>query len=284
MEFLTLNKIKEILAEEEIKIRKRLGQNFLIDRNCRDKILSFADLKEDDIVVEVGPGLGCLTEILVEKTKEVYAFEVDRGFCSILQERFQGYPNFHLIPEDFLASPDQWWNSLPEQVKVISNTPYRLSSRIATFILTRRKKINLALLTVQKEVAERLTAVSGSKNYAPASVLFSIYTKSRICYALSKSVFYPRPEVNSVVIKIVPQSRPIFCLKDENEFQKFLPLIFSHRRKKLSNVVEKNFGISKEKTEREFQRQGLSNLTRIEQLEPEEIYRVFEIVKAAYGK
>ena len=278
MEFLTLSKSMELLRSRDINIRKYLGQHFLIDRNCRDKILSFADFNEGDTVVEIGPGLGALTDGFVEKVKDVYAFEIDPAFCEILRERFGGFGNFHLMEKDFLEIPGEWWDRLPGRVKVIGNTPYYISSPIVFRILELRRKVGLALLTVQKEVGERFTAVHGNKNYGAISVLMSIYADAKICYSLKRDVFFPRPEVSSVVVKIVPLENPEIDMANEKKFWEFLPLIFSFRRKKVSNVVNKIFKVEKKAFIRALENEDISPDERAEDLSPEKIYRIFRII------
>lgn len=280
MEFLTLNKSLALLQARDVNIKKYLGQHFLIDRNGRDKVLSFADLGEEDIVVEIGPGLGGMTDGFVDKVKEVYGFEIDPEFCGILRDRFAPYENFHLIEKDFLEVSGEWWDSLPERVKVIGNTPYYISSPIAFRILEFHRKIKLALLTVQKEVGERFTAGPGSKNYGAISVLMSIYTDAKICYSLKRDVFFPKPEVSSVVVKIVPLEKPKIDVKCEKKFWEFLPLIFSFRRKKLPNVVNKVFKVEKAVFKKAVEKENISPDARVEDLTPEEIYRIFEIINA----
>lgn len=279
-EFLTLNKLRELLEKENIDIKKYLGQNFLIDRNARDKIVSLLNLKNKDIVVEIGPGLGELTELLVEKARKVYVFEIDKKFCSILSKRFMGFKNLHILENDFLKSDENFWNSLSE-VKVIGNTPYYISSPIVLHLLKFYHKIKLALLTVQKEVGERFVGKCGSKNYGIISVLLSIYSDTKICYSLKKNLFYPMPKVDSVVIKMIPYSKPKIEIKNEKKFWDFLPLIFSYRRKKISNVVNKLFHLNKLGFEKMLREKGIPENIRVEQLPPDKIYQVFEIINSS---
>jgi 16S rRNA (adenine1518-N6/adenine1519-N6)-dimethyltransferase len=278
MEFLTLNRSLALLQAKDVHIKKHLGQNFLVDRNGRDKVLSFAGLSEDDVVVEIGPGLGGMTDGFIEQVREVHAFEIDPEFCAILRERFAAYGNFHLIERDFLSVPGEWWNGLPQRVKVIGNTPYYISSPIAFRILEFHRKIKLALLTVQKEVGERFTAGPGSKHYGAVSVLMSVYTDAKICYSLKRDVFFPKPEVSSVVVKIVPLEKPKIDVEFEKKFWEFLPLIFSFRRKKLPNVVNKIFKADKEVFKKSLEHENISPDVRVEDLAPEEIYKIFKIV------
>jgi len=278
MEFLTLKKCIELLQSKNINMKKYLGQHFLIDRNSRDKLLSFAELEKDDIVVEIGPGLGALTDGFIDKVKDVYAFEIDPDFCNILKERFSGYPNFHLMEKDFLEIDTGWWEMLPGKVKVIGNTPYYISLPIVFKILVMRDKIKSALLTVQKEVGERLTAEPGSKHYGAVSVLLSIYSRAKICYFLKKDVFFPKPEVSSVAVRIVPLEKPVIKIDSEKEFWEFLPRIFNLRRKKISNVAHKIFSVEKAGFKELLKKEGISPDIRVETLTPEEIYKVFKII------
>jgi 16S rRNA (adenine1518-N6/adenine1519-N6)-dimethyltransferase len=283
MEFLTLKEIKKLIEKEGINIKKYLGQHFLIDRNTRDKLLSFAELTKKDKVVEIGPGLGSLTEGILEKVKEYYGFEIDEVFCKILQERFSNFPNFHIIKKDFLQTDENFWFSFRGKVKVIGNTPYYLSMPILFHILKFKEKIKLALLTVQKEVGEKFVAKPGSKQYSSVSVLLYIYTDTKICYSLNKNVFYPKPKVDSVVVKIIPLKKPRIEIDNEKKFFDFLPLIFSYRRKKLTNVIKKVFKIEKEILEKELVKNGISKEKRAEELLPEEIYILYKIVKKLKG-
>ncbi|MCM8772283.1 MAG: 16S rRNA (adenine(1518)-N(6)/adenine(1519)-N(6))-dimethyltransferase RsmA [Candidatus Omnitrophica bacterium] len=279
MKFFTLREIKKLIDNGEINIKKYLGQHFLIDKNARDKILSFAELKKNDVVIEIGPGLGALTEGIVKIAKEYYGFEIDENFCRILEKNFSNCENFHLIKSDFLNTDENFWNSFKGKVKVIGNTPYYLSTPILFHILKFYKKIKLALLTVQKEVGEKFVGKVGTKQYSSISVLLYIYTDTKICYSLNKNIFYPKPKVESVVVKILPLEKPRFEIDNEKKFFEFLPLIFSYRRKKLTNVIKKVFKIEKELLEQEIKKIGISPEKRVEQLIPEEIYELYKIIK-----
>ncbi|MCS7180722.1 MAG: 16S rRNA (adenine(1518)-N(6)/adenine(1519)-N(6))-dimethyltransferase RsmA [bacterium] len=279
MKFLTLKEIRKLKEIGNINIKKHLGQHFLIDKNARDKLLSFANLNKKDIVIEIGPGLGSLTEGIIEKVKEYYGFEIDEDFCKILEKNFSCYKKFHLIKKDFLNSDESFWNSFESRVKVIGNTPYYLSTPILFHILKFHKRIKLALLTVQKEVGERFVGIPGTKQYCPISVLLYIYTDTKICYSLNKNVFYPRPKVESVVVKIIPLKNPKIKIENKEKFFEFLPLIFSYRRKKLTNVVKKIFRIEKEIMEKNLLKYDISPSKRVEELTPEQIYLIFKIIQ-----
>lgn len=280
MKFLTLKEIIKLIESGEIDIKKHLGQHFLIDRNARDKLLFFAELTKRDIVVEIGPGLGSLTEGIIGKVKEYYGFEIDEDFCRFLEKNFSSCKNVHIIRKDFLQTDKDFWFSFKGKVKVIGNTPYYLSSPIVFHILKFKEKIKIALLTVQKEVGEKFTGSPGTKQYGPISVLLYIYTNTKICYSLNKNVFFPRPKVDSVAVKIEPLKKPRIEIEDKKGFFDFLPLIFSHRRKKLTNVINKVFKIEKSLIEREVMKHSILPDKRIEQLIPEQIYEIFKIIKS----
>jgi len=274
--FLTKRRVRTILAEENLNIKKYLGQHFLVDRNARDKLLSFAEIGKEDVIFEIGPGLGALTEYLIEQGKEVYGFEIDSDLCRILNKRFGEMENFHLLEIDFLQTNENFWKNFKE-VKVVGNTPYYLSTPIVLHILKFYKKVKLCLLTVQKEVGEKFVASAGNKNYGPISVLLSLYTNSKICYSLKKDVFFPKPEVESVVVKIIPLKEP--KIEVEKKFWEFLPLIFNNRRKKLINVINKIFKLSKEDIIKIMGDIGISENNRVEELEPEKIYQLYLKIK-----
>ncbi|MCM8818601.1 MAG: 16S rRNA (adenine(1518)-N(6)/adenine(1519)-N(6))-dimethyltransferase RsmA [Candidatus Omnitrophica bacterium] len=278
MKFLTLKDIKELIEKGQIDIKKHLGQHFLIDKNARDKIISFGEFNKKDIVIEIGPGLGSLTEGIVRKVKEYYGFEIDNDFCRILEENFASFKNVHIIKRDFLQTDETFWNSFKGKVKIIGNTPYYLSTPILFHILKFHNKIELALLTVQKEVGEKFVGKPKTKQYGPISVLLYIYSDTKICYYLNKNVFYPRPKVESVVVKILPLKKLRIEVNKEKNFLEFLPLIFSYRRKKLTNVIKRVFKIDKEKIEKSLEEIGIKGMKRVEELIPEEIYNLYKVI------
>ena len=278
-EFLTLTKLRDILEKLDVHLTKSLGQNFLIDRNVRNKILEFAELEKTDTIIEIGAGLGQLTDILVEKTGKVYAFEIEEKFCKFLKERFSSCKNFYLFCQDYLQISSQLFSRLKGKVKVIGNLPYYIASPIIFDILKNRKKVKLALFTVQREFGERLVAGPGSKNYGILSVLINLYTETKICYSLKRHLFYPQPDVDSVVILIRPLSEPRIFIKDEKKFWKFLPLIFSYRRKKIINVINIVWKEEKEYIDKKLRSSGINPNIRVEQLESEKIYEVFKVVQ-----
>lgn len=279
MDFLTRKHLRETLLSLGIQPRRRLGQNFLVDRNARDKLISLAEITPGDIVVEIGPGLGALTESLVSRAACVHAFEVDSVLCAHLRQRFSGTDNFHLIEGDFLQTPERWWDALPVSATVVGNIPYGITSPILSYLIRVRGKICRALLTVQKEVGERFAAAPGSRHYGIPSVLLSLYTNTRICYALRKELFYPRPAVDSLVLKIIPRPATDVDPADEDAFHGFLPLFFHTRRKKLSNALGPACGLDKRRIEEFLETHGLPGDARAERVPPETILELFATIQ-----
>jgi len=278
-DFLTKTAIRELFAAQGLGARKRHGQNFLIDRNARDKIISLAPIPKGGTVVEIGPGLGALTGPLLEHAGRLFAFEIDTGFCTFLRKKYGDRENFSLIEGDFLETPPAWWDALPAKVFVVSNTPYRISVPIVFALLRVRNRWESALLTVQKEVGERLTAPPGGRNYGSVSVQTALYTDARICYFLRRELFFPRPDVDSVVIQLQPKSSPEVPPEDEEAFDAFLPAVFSGRRKQLANVLNRRFSLGKAVAAEQLAAGGFSPAVRAEKLSPGELYRLFRIIE-----
>lgn len=230
--------MKEILKKYGIKPSKRLGQNFLIDKGVLEKIIEAAKLSADDIVLEIGPGLGVLTIELAKRVKKVIAIEKDERMCKILRENLKDYKNVEIVNEDILKiSNDKI--QMPNEIqssnyKLVANLPYYITSPVIKKFLETENKPELMVLMVQKEVAQRITAQPG--NMSLLSVAVQFYADAKIIDYVSKKSFYPQPKVDSAIIKIVP--KPIPKINTE----KFFNLVrkgFSSKRKMLKN----NLGI-----------------------------------------
>ena len=236
-EFLTLNRLRDLLEREGIKPNKILGQNFLIDRNVRNKILTFADLEKEDTVVEIGPGLGSLTEGMAGKVKKIYAFEKDPKIAEIARTMFEEDPSIEIITKNFLDVDEMMFKNTGGKVKIIGNLPYCVASPILFKLLELKSYWKFALVSLPEEVARRVVAVPGEKDFGLLAVLFSIYARAETRYRLGKRVFYPIPEVNSVFIAIEPLEKPKIFIRNEDDFRKEVPFIFRYRRKSILNVL-----------------------------------------------
>jgi 16S rRNA (adenine1518-N6/adenine1519-N6)-dimethyltransferase len=237
--------VKEILTNHGIRPRKRLGQSFLEDRNAINKIIRISNIQEDDIIVEIGAGLGLMTESIAKLAKKVIALEIDPRMVGILKERMAKYPHVQIIQADVLEYDfSAAIGELPSQkIKVIGNIPYNISSQILFRLLAYRDRISAMILMFQKELADRLTAAPGTKAYGVPTVLISMYLLCSHEMAIPASCFYPKPAVMSSVLKMVVRERPQLDLADHDLFFKIVKTAFAKRRKTLLNNL-RSLGLS----------------------------------------
>lgn len=229
---LTKTQLKNILSENDIRLRKSLGQNFLIDKNIKDKIIEKADIKENDFVLEIGPGLGALTEDLAKRAANVIAVEKDRKLCAILRDSLALYKNLKVIEADILDF------NIEEKVKVIGNLPYYITSPIIFHLLEFKERINSILITVQKEVAERIAAKPGGKDYGVMSLSIAYYARPTVEMAIRRTAFFPQPEVDSSLVRLELRREPPVSVKNEELLFEIIRAAFGQRRKTLSNALK----------------------------------------------
>ncbi len=231
--------IRKILRDYRIRPLKRLGQSFLEDRNVINKILKISDIRGDDTVVEIGAGIGIMTEAIAQKAQKVIALEIDPRMIGILNERLAGYHNVDIIQTDVLEynfSPVSF-ESLSKKIKVIGNIPYNISSQILFQLLACRNHISSMILMFQKELADRLIATPGTKEYGIPTVLVSMYAECHREMVIPRSCFYPEPKVMSAVMKMIIREKPLMDLTDHEFFFKIVKIAFSKRRKTLLNNI-----------------------------------------------
>jgi 16S rRNA (adenine1518-N6/adenine1519-N6)-dimethyltransferase len=235
--------IKEIFEKNNIKPNKILGQNFLIDKNILDKIIKASDLKPTDIVLEVGPGIGTLTQELAKKTKKVFSVEKDQLMLSVLKETLKDYKNIKLINQDILKFEisDLFKNSKIKNYKIISNIPYYLTSPLIRKFLESENQPKEIILMIQKEVAQRICSNPPKMSLLSVSVQF--YAEPKIISYVSKNCFWPAPKIDSAIIKITPfGSKPSL---DPNLFFKIVKAGFSQPRKQIAGNLSKNLKLPK---------------------------------------
>jgi 16S rRNA (adenine1518-N6/adenine1519-N6)-dimethyltransferase len=217
-------------------MKKNLGQNFLVDKNIAELEVKQANIKSDDIILEIGPGLGILTKFLAEKAKRVIAIEIDGNLINNLRKILP--KNVYLIHEDALKID---FEILPKFNKIVSNLPFQISSPITFKFLD--YDFELAILIYQKEFAERLVASPRSKNYSRLSV--GVYFKSRcdIIRKVSKTCFKPQPKVDSSMVKIIPRKLPPFTVINEKFFLNLTKNLFNYRRKKIKSILNNLYSL-----------------------------------------
>lgn len=243
-------KTNKTLNQYNIKAKKKFGQNFLIDENVLDSIVDGANISNEDIVVEIGPGLGNLTEKLLSKAKLVIAFEIDQDMCNILNAKFGNTSNFVLINKDILKvdidSVLNQYNNAGNNVKLVANLPYYITTPIMFKILETTSSITNMTIMVQKEVADRIIAKPKSKDYGVLTITTKFYGNATKLLDVPNSSFIPAPNVTSSVVNINIMKK--YDVKSTDVFFKLIKASFSQRRKKIINSIEnsKAFDISKE--------------------------------------
>ncbi|MBR2744809.1 MAG: 16S rRNA (adenine(1518)-N(6)/adenine(1519)-N(6))-dimethyltransferase RsmA [Clostridia bacterium] len=244
---------KFLLKKYKLSANKNLGQNFLINENVVNSIVESSSISEEDVVIEIGPGLGNLTEELLKKAGKVIAIELDDRMTEILKDRFFMYKNFELINDDVLKVDlnslikEQKNNGL-KRAKIVANLPYYITTPIIMKLL--EEKLDIASITVmiQKEVADRLIAVPGSKLSGAITYCVSYYAESESVMIVENNSFIPEPSVDSEVIKLTIRNNPSVEVVDEQEFFKLIKVSFMQRRKTFLNSLV-NGGIFKDKEE-----------------------------------
>ncbi len=230
--------IKEILVKYETKPSKGMGQNFLVNKSVLEKIINSADLKPEDTVLEVGPGIGTLTAGLANVVKKVIAVEKDRNMCQILKETLKDYKNIEIINDDILKA----YIDLPQQYKLVANIPYYLTSPLIRKFLETEHPPEYIILMVQKEVAQRICASTPNMSVLAISVQF--YATAKIISYVKKENFWPKPKIDSAIIKITPHKNT--SLVSSELFFKIVKAGFSQPRKQLGNNLSKILKLDKQ--------------------------------------
>ena len=236
--------VKELMGKYHLRCRKRLGQNFLVDANIVNKIVSSASLERDDVVVEIGPGLGVITRAAAAGARLVVSVELDRALLPALEETLQGFDNIHIVAGDAM---DTDFDSLVQAAgfrgpyKIIANLPYYITTPLIMRLLLNRFNISLFVIMVQNEVAQRITALPGGKEYGSLSVAVQYFTEARYLFKVPGTVFIPRPDVDSAVILLSRRERPPVEVPDEDLFFRVVRGAFGQRRKILLNSLAATF-------------------------------------------
>jgi 16S rRNA (adenine1518-N6/adenine1519-N6)-dimethyltransferase len=232
---MTLTEIKQALAMRKLRPLESLGQNFLFDQNICRQIVAYLEPAPGAKVLEIGPGLGSLTEILLDLDLHLTALEIDKGLCLYLREKFQLFSNFTLIEGDATETLP----TIGDCPYAIGNLPYNVSTPLLASLLQMAKPPWRCVFMLQKEMAGRLAAPPRTRDYGAISVLVQSYYHLEPLKTLKGNVFYPAPSIDSSVIKLtLRDNRPDFTLKQQRDFYQFVRRGFSQRRKKLRNLID----------------------------------------------
>jgi 16S rRNA (adenine1518-N6/adenine1519-N6)-dimethyltransferase len=242
----TPTKTNELLKKYDIKLKKSLGQNFLVDPNILRNIVAAADLDASKGVLEIGPGIGALTQHLAESAGHVVAVEIDLRLFPVLEETLASYPHVQLIHGDILKIDleelfKEYFQEV-SQVSVVANLPYYVTTPIVMKLLEAKLPLEHIVVMVQKEVAERMGAAPGTKQYGSLSVAVQYYCEPKVVAIVPSTVFIPKPDVDSAVIRLTVRSKPPVEVKDELFFFEVMQACFVQRRKTLWNNMLSKFG------------------------------------------
>jgi len=277
---LTQSQLKDIFLKYRFRPLKRFGENYLIDANIKDKIINEARVAKGDVILEIGPGLGALTIDLAKSGAFVYAVEKDRKESAILKDLVNGgFPDLKIFNEDILKF-DLKKIHPAKKIRIIGNLPYYITTPIIEYIIANRERVESALITVQREVANRLLAKPGTKDYGAISCFVQYHMKPFYIYTIKRTSFYPRPKVDSSLIRLDILPSPSVDVKDEGLFFKVARGAFNQRRKSLLNSLSRKGGLDmpKEKLSAILKGVGIDPAVRPESLSLSDFAKIANVL------
>ncbi|MFV0558698.1 MAG: 16S rRNA (adenine(1518)-N(6)/adenine(1519)-N(6))-dimethyltransferase RsmA [Enterococcus sp.] len=242
----TPSKTKEILTKHGFTFKKSLGQNFLTEPNILRKIVETGEINEQTNVIEVGPGIGALTENLAKNAKQVLAFEIDDRLIPVLADTLQEYPNVTVMHQDVLkanlvqTTAEVFKEDLP--IKVVANLPYYITTPIMMHFLESDLAVSEMVVMMQKEVADRISAQPGTKAYGSLTIAVQYYMEAKLAFIVPKTVFVPQPNVDSAILKLTRRDKPAVEVTNEKAFFRLTKASFQLRRKTLWNNLLHSYG------------------------------------------
>ena len=241
---------KAVLERHGFTFKKSFGQNFLTDTNILQKIVDTAEIDKNVNVIEIGPGIGALTEFLAENAAEVMAFEIDERLVPILEDTLRDHDNVKVINEDVLKADLQTrvkeFENPNLPIKVVANLPYYITTPILMHLIESKIPFSEFVVMMQKEVADRISAEPNTKAYGSLSIAVQYYMTAKVAFVVPRTVFVPAPNVDSAILKMTRRKQPLVEVKDEDFFFRVSKASFLHRRKTLWNNLTSHFGKSEE--------------------------------------
>ncbi|MFL0438397.1 16S rRNA (adenine(1518)-N(6)/adenine(1519)-N(6))-dimethyltransferase RsmA [Bacillus pumilus] len=279
---------KEILKKYGFSFKKSLGQNFLIDTNILDRIVDHAEVTDETGVIEIGPGIGALTEQLAKRAKKVTAFEIDQRLLPILNDTLSPYDNVTIIHQDVLKADvgkviEENFADCKE-VMVVANLPYYVTTPIIMKLLEENLPLKGIVVMLQKEVSDRMAAIPSSKEYNSLSIAVQYYTEAKTVMVVPKTVFVPQPNVDSAVIKLTVRETPAVSVENDEFFFQLIRASFGQRRKTLMNNLMNNLPDGKQHKaiiEEALQTADIDGKRRGESLSIEEFARLSNVLQKA---
>ncbi len=274
----------EILKKYEFSFQKKYGQNFLIDTHVLDKIIRAAEISSDDFVLEIGPGIGTMTQYLAEAAREVAVVEIDDKLIPILEETLKEYENVTIIHGDILKVDIEGLVQEKNQgrpVKVVANLPYYITTPIIMGLLEGSAPVDSITVMVQKEVADRMKVGPGTKDYGALSLAVQYYARPEIVANVPPNCFIPRPKVGSAVIRLTRHQTPPVQVQDEDFLFRIIRASFNQRRKTLVNSLNNSpeLQLTKEQVTKALEQMGLPAAVRGETLTLEQFAELTELLQ-----
>lgn len=246
MRIADFNVTRAILDRHGFTFKKLFGQNFLTDTNILQKIVDTAEIDKNVNVIEIGPGIGALTEFLAENAAEVMAFEIDDRLIPILQDTLRDFDNIQLVNQDILKSDLQTqiknFKNPDLPIKVVANLPYYITTPILMHLIESKIPFSEFVVMMQREVADRISAEPNTKAYGSLSIAVQYYMEAKVAFIVPRTVFVPAPNVDSAILKMVRRPLPLIEVQDEDFFFRVAKVGFVHRRKTLWNNLTSHFG------------------------------------------
>ena len=277
---------KAVLERHGFTFKKSFGQNFLTDTNILQKIVDTAEIDDQVNVIEIGPGIGALTEFLAERAAEVRAFEIDHRLVPILADTLRDFDNVTVVNEDILkvdlAQHIQNFKNPDLPIKVVANLPYYITTPILMHLIESGIPFSEFVVMMQKEVADRISAQPNTKAYGSLSIAVQYYMTAKVAFIVPRTVFVPAPNVDSAILKMVRRPEPAVEVEDESFFFKISKASFTHRRKTLWNNLTGYFGKTeeiKDKLTKALDQAGLSPSVRGEALSLAEFASLADALK-----
>ena len=275
-----MTSIRNELREYGFFPKKRLGQHFLVDRNILNKVVRTAGVGEEDVVIEVGPGPGEMTLALARLVKHVIAVEIDPKLVEILKKRLADCPNVEVVKSDILKVDfKRLYKKEGHPIKVVANLPYQISTPLLFRFIEAKEAFSTLTLMLQREVAERMAAPSGGKEYGPLSIFVQLFLDVSIRFFIKPSAFFPPPKIESAVVHMVWKEKPTIREKDEEWFKKVVKACFGYRRKTLLNALKHSELPLHESTGSKMEKVGIDPQRRPETLTIEEFIRLADALR-----